>query len=241
MAELGSIARQSGVPVSLHGTGGAWMLVSENVDDSRLASFVEHSLDRKVCNTLNVVCLPRGRSRDLVSVVVDAADRAARRRGSSARFHAVGDAFTLLAAVAPGEIEVRRATGVVSEPRVTPSTVSDLGVEHEWEENPELSVVLVDSLDEAVELFNEWSPHFVASVVTSSDEERERAFAALDAPFVGDGFTRWVDGQFALLRPELGLSNWQSGRLFARGGVLSGDSVFTVRLRVSQDDASLHR
>ena len=242
VAELGSIARQSGVPVSLHGTGGAWMLVSDDADDtSRLSSFVEHSLDRKVCNTLNVVCLPRTRAQELASLVVDAADRAASRRGVSARFHAVDDAFGLLAGIAPGETEVHRVDGVVNEPRVTPSTVPDLAVEHEWETNPELSVVLVDTLDEAVELFNRWSPHFVASVVTSSDGERERAFAALDAPFVGDGFTRWVDGQFALLRPELGLSNWQSGRLFARGGVLSGDSVYTVRLRVSQHDASLHR
>ncbi len=241
VAELGSIARQSGVPVSLHGTGGAWMLVSSDADDARLSSFVEHSLDRKVCNTLNVVCLPRARAADLAAVVVGAADRAAGRRGLSARFHAVGDAYDLLARIAAGETEVRRAQGAVTEPRVTPSVVADLATEHEWEENPELSVVLVDSLDEAVDLFNEWSPRFVASVVTSSDQDRERVFAALDAPFVGDGFTRWVDGQFALLRPELGLSNWQSGRLFARGGVLSGDSVYTVRLRVSQHDASLHR
>ena len=57
----------------------------------------------------------------------------------------------------------------------------------------------------------------------------------------GDGFTRWVDGQFALLQPELGLSNWQAGRLFGRGGVLSGDSVYTVRLRASIIDPELHR
>ena len=53
--------------------------------------------------------------------------------------------------------------------------------------------------------------------------------------------TRWVDGQYALGKPELGLSNWQFGRLFGRGGVLSGDSVFTVRTRVTQTDAAVHR
>ena len=143
--------------------------------------------------------------------------------------------------LAPGEVSVRRAHGVSREPRVTAADVADLAVEHEWEENPELSVVLVDSLDEAVALFNRWSPRFVASVVSRSVDTCDRVYAALDAPFVGDGFTRWVDGQFALLRPELGLSNWQSGRLFARGGVLSGDSVFTVRLRVTQSDETLHR
>jgi glutamate-5-semialdehyde dehydrogenase len=62
-----------------------------------------------------------------------------------------------------------------------------------------------------------------------------------NAPFVGDGFTRWVDGQFALNRPELGLSNWEFGRLFGRGGVLSGESAFTVRLRAIQEDIDLAR
>ena len=66
-------------------------------------------------------------------------------------------------------------------------------------------------------------------------------FNRVDAPFVGDGFTRWVDGQYALDRPELGLSNWEFGRLFGRGGVLSGDSVYTVRSRVTQTDQSLRR
>ena len=66
-------------------------------------------------------------------------------------------------------------------------------------------------------------------------------WSGLDAPFVGDGFTRWVDGQYALDRPELGLSNWQHGRLLARSGVLSGDSVFTLRTRAFQQDPDLHR
>jgi glutamate-5-semialdehyde dehydrogenase len=50
-----------------------------------------------------------------------------------------------------------------------------------------------------------------------------------------------VDGQYALSKPELGLSNWAEGRLFARGGVLSGDGVFTVRTRVRQSDPHLDR
>ena len=58
---------------------------------------------------------------------------------------------------------------------------------------------------------------------------------------VGNGFTRWVDGQFALDRPELGLSNWEHGRLLGRSGILSGDSVYTVRTRATQSDPDLHR
>ena len=99
----------------------------------------------------------------------------------------------------------------------------------------------VDSLAEAVDLFNRYSPRLAASLISDDTGEQEWFYAAIDAPFVGNGFTRWVDGQFALDQPELGLSNWQSGRLFARGGVLSGDSVYTVRLRADVRDHSLHR
>ena len=67
------------------------------------------------------------------------------------------------------------------------------------------------------------------------------AFDPIAARAIGDGMTRWVDGQYALNRPELGLSNWQFGRLFGRGGVLSGDSVYTVRTRATQEDPELRR
>ncbi len=63
VAQLGAVARQHGVPVSLHGTGGAWVVVSEHADTTVVAKAVEHSLDRKVCNTMNVCCIPRSRAR----------------------------------------------------------------------------------------------------------------------------------------------------------------------------------
>jgi len=239
VAELGAIAQQSGIPVSLHGTGGAWMIVGASADPDRLSQVVEHSLDRKVCNTLNVVAVVRSRAEELVPVVMASADRAAGRRGLRARVHAVGDA---LGHCGPAEIiEVRRADGVHTEPRVTAGAVDSLGHEFEWEDTPEFHVVLVDDVAAAAGLFNEHSPQFIVSCVSESPEDHETVWRQCNAPFVGDGFTRWVDGQFALLRPELGLSNWQSGRLFSRSGILSGDSGYTVRLRVRQTDAGLHR
>jgi glutamate-5-semialdehyde dehydrogenase len=99
----------------------------------------------------------------------------------------------------------------------------------------------VNDVDEAVALFNRQSPRLVATLIAADAAQQERFYQAIDAPFVGDGFTRWVDGQYALRRTELGLSNWQHGRLFARGGVLSGDGVFTVRTRARQSDPDLHR
>lgn len=239
VSELGSIARQAGVPVSLHGTGGAWMIVGASADASRLALVVRHSLDRKVCNTLNVVCIVRDRARELVPVVLGAADDAASARGLRARVHAVGDAFALC-----GDAElitVVRSDGQHTEPNVSVAAEALLSHEFEWEATPEFALVLVDSVVDACDLFNVHSPQFVVSCISADRTEQETVWSACNAPFVGDGFTRWVDGQFALLRPELGLSNWQSGRLFARSAILSGDSAFSVRLRVEQSDPDLHR
>lgn len=243
VAELGSIAQQSGLPVSLHGTGGAWILVGRTAGRDRLSAVVEHSLDRKVCNTLNVICVPESVAGELVPVVWEASHRAAARRGTLPRIHAVNGAERFLTNVREGDnrIDVMRADGVVRESQVSVGDVDNLGHEFEWEETPEFHLVLVDSMDHAVDLFNAYSPQFIASVISSDPGELEAVWDSVNAPFFGDGFTRWVDGQFALERPELGLSNWQSGRLFARSGILSGDSAYSVRVRVRQENPELRR
>lgn len=240
VSELGSIAQQSGVSVSLHGTGGAWMIVGEQCDAKRFSAVVEYSLDRKVCNTLNTVCIVKSRAEELLPVLFDAAHRAGRSRGHSPRIHAV-EGCHLHFAFPDHEIDVVREGQVAKEAQVSTASIDILGHEFEWEENPEFAVAVVDSVSEAVELFNRYSPQFVVSVISESAEEQAHVWSGANAPFVGDGMTRWVDGQFALLRPELGLSNWENGRLFARSGILSGDSAFTVRLRVKQSDSTLHR
>jgi glutamate-5-semialdehyde dehydrogenase len=222
VAQLGAVARQHGVPVSLHGTGGAWMMVAHDASPEVLEQAVLHSLDRKVCNTLNVCCVEAAAAERLVPVVVAAARRAAAVRGASPVLHATASALALV-------------------PGATEQAVDTLGTEWEWENDPELSIVVVDSVADAVELFNRYSPRFVASLIGGDAVVRQRFSDTVDAPFVGDGFTRWVDGQFAFDQPELGLSNWQSGRLFARGGVLSGDSVYTVRTLATVRDHGLHR
>ena len=139
------------------------------------------------------------------------------------------------------EIIVHRSEGEKNEPQVTVSSIESLYTEYEWEENPEFAIVLVDNIGEAVDLFNTYSPQFIVSVISENSSEQQSVWTSTNAPFVGDGFTRWVDGQFSLLRPEMGLSNWENGRLFGRSGILSGDSAFTVRLRAHQTDANIHR
>lgn len=242
VAQLGAVARQAGVAVSLHGTGGAWLVAGASADPDRVASVVYHSLDRKVCNTLNVCCIVAPAASVLVPRFLAALEAAADRRGVPAKLHVASGAE----AYVPVEwfertVPVRRASGDVEEAQAEPIALDELGAEWEWEESPEVSLAVVTDVDEAIALFNAFSPHLVASLVSADAGEHERFWAGIDAPFVGDGFTRWVDGQYALGRPELGLSNWQHGRLLARSAVLSGDSVHTVRTRVVQHDPDLHR
>ena len=239
VAELGAIARQAGTPVSLHGTGGAWMIVGKRFDEERLALCVEHSLDRKVCNTLNTVCVVGPAAPRAVPVIIAAAESAARRRGCAPVVHATEQAIGLCGA--PKRVSVTRADGTRDEESPVMCGAGDLGHEFEWEENPEFHVHVVSDVAEAVALFNGLAPRFIVSCISDDERDHELVWEGCDAPFVGDGFTRWVDGQFALLRPELGLSNWQGGRLFARSAVLSGDSAFSVRLRVRQHDPGVHR
>jgi glutamate-5-semialdehyde dehydrogenase len=242
VAQLGAIARQAGNPVSLHGTGGAWIVASAEASPDRLRAVVQHSLDRKVCNTLNTCVVVASAADQLVPEVLAGLEAAAGARGVNPKLHvAEGSESFVPVGWFDTSVKIARADGEHEEPKAEPIGRGALGVEWEWEDSPEITLVVVDSVREAVNLFNEQSPRFVASLVSEDPSEQQEFFEAIDAPYVGDGFTRWVDGQYALGKPELGLSNWEGGRLFGRSGILSGDSVFTVRLRVTQTDENVHR
>jgi glutamate-5-semialdehyde dehydrogenase len=203
VALLGAIAAQHGIPASLHGTGGAWIYVEPSASPEALENVLRHSLDRKVCNTLNVLLLDRA-ARDSLGPVCERVLRAL-----GARVH------------------VARGSEGVVEGEALP--IEDLGREWEWESTPELAFVVADGLDEAAALHDRHSPHFVASVLSRREGAFEQFYARVDAPYVGNAFTRWVDGQWAWDRPELGLTNWERGRLLGRSGFLSGDDIVSVR------------
>ena len=230
VALLGEIAQQHGIPASLHGTGGAWMVVSTVADLDRLRNVVQHSLDRKVCNTLNTVVMTRANLENNLQPIIDGISIAASQRNTHAVLHLDAQVVDALnRCVVPETFQIDSIDH------------QSLGTEWEWENSPEVSIVVVDNSEQAVALFNRYSPSFVLSVLSDDDQEIEYAWLSSNAPFFGDGMTRWVDGQYALRKPELGLSNWQNGRTFARGGILSGDSIFTVRYRVRQIDATIKR
>jgi glutamate-5-semialdehyde dehydrogenase len=208
------------------------LLIDRGADGDRIAAVIDASLDRKVCNTVNVVGLPTAAGDEWAAAAAGAVVAAKRRRGRLvvhcrvAERDFVSDVFSRTGA----EVTVIEHT-------------SDefLATEWEWDEDPEVSVIGIDDVEEGTRLFNRYSPQFVVSIVSSDPRAVEKVYEAANAPFVGDGFTRWVDGQYALNRPELGLSNWQSGRLFARGGILSGDGVFSVRYVARHTDPTQRR
>ncbi|MDJ0792038.1 MAG: aldehyde dehydrogenase family protein [Acidimicrobiia bacterium] len=241
-SQLGAVARQAGNAVSLHGTGGAWIVAGEDADVQDFAAAVYRSLDRKVCNTVNTVCIPQHRADDLVPAFLHALERAGEKRGVNSKLHVDPSAV----AVVPEDwfmrtVPISRAQGLVEEPQAERLEGGRLGHEWEWEDSPEVTLCMVSSVDEAVTLFNRFSPKFAASLVSQDGAAHDRFFATIDSPFVGNGFTRWVDGQYAFAKPELGLSNWEHGRLFGRSGILSGDSAYSVRVRAVQDDPDIGR
>ncbi|MEE8603444.1 aldehyde dehydrogenase family protein [Euzebya tangerina] len=239
---LGAVARLAGIPASLHGTGGAWIVAGPSADADDFGQAVTRSLDRKVCNTLNTCVITADRADELVPVFLDAITAAGEARGVATKLHVEVDSTGHI----PQEwfdrsVPIARAGGEVVEPQAQPIASTDLGVEWEWEDSPEITLVVVPETAEAIRLFNAQSPQFVASLLATDPSEHERFFNQINAPFVGNGLTRWVDGQYALSTPELGLSNWEHGRLFGRGGILSGNSVFTVRTRAIQDRPDIAR
>jgi glutamate-5-semialdehyde dehydrogenase len=249
VAVLGSLARQAGVPVSLHGTGGAWLVAARRCTPEDLERVVTASLDRKVCNTLNVCCILASEAARLVPAFLRGLSLAGERRGQAFKLHvavakppaAPSEPRVALSSLPAdvGELFERRVTvvraeGPVQEPQAEWLEDAELGREWEWEETPEVTLKLVGDLDQAIALCNAHSPKLVACLLSPDPAEQTHFFNQVDAPFIGDDYTRWVDGQLALRRPELGLSNWEHGRLLARGGVLSGDSIYTVRTRARQ-------
>jgi glutamate-5-semialdehyde dehydrogenase len=242
VAELGAVASQAGTPVSLHGTGGAWMALAASAPPGVVTAAVANSLDRKVCNTLNVCAVLRSHADAHVAAVLDGLEAAADRRGVPARLHVVaGGEDVVPPAWFERMVTIERAGGPNREPAASRLEPAELGVEWEWEQSPELTLVVVEQLGEAVELFNRYSPHFVASLISDDPTEQDWFYGAVDAPFVGNGFTRWVDGQYALDAPELGLSNWQTGRALGRGAILSGDGIHTIRYRAEIRDHDVRR
>src|SRR5690606_23548612 len=148
VATLGGLAQQAGVPVSLHGTGGAWIIAGESASAERLESAVFDSLDRKVCNTLNTACLPESQAARLLPALLKGLERAAARREQPFKLHVTREhQGRLPAELFERDVVIRRAEGDVAEKQAELLDENQLGVEWEWEEAPEISLTFVRSTD----------------------------------------------------------------------------------------------
>ncbi len=155
VAQLGAVARQAGTPVSLHGTGGAWLIAGADADAGRFGEAVFNSLDRKVCNTLNVCCIVRARADDLTPIFLDAARRAGERRGAVTRVHWVDPpaeppTWPAHRADDGRPISARNGSGMIRR---------------------RCRCVIVESVEAAIALFNRHSPRFAASLI-AEDADR---------------------------------------------------------------------
>ena len=93
--------------------------------------------------------------------------RAGERRGHGCKLHvASGDEALIPTTWMDARATVRRAEGDREEPQVELLEAADLSREWEWEDTPEVSLKIVDSLDEAISLFNRHSPRFSASLIS---------------------------------------------------------------------------
>ena len=113
VAQLGAVAKQSGIPVSLHGTGGAWLVGSSNSDPEMFKSVIYHSLDRKVCNTLNTCCITKEAASVLVPEFLAALTEASEIRGANAKLHITESTDSFIPEVWRGNVQSERAEEVI--------------------------------------------------------------------------------------------------------------------------------
>ena len=210
------------------------MVVSTQVDDGRLHDAVVRSLDRKVCNTLNTCCLVKdGNAAHRAAVVLTALQQAGAARGQFVKLHvAAGSEALVPSALFTTQVPVVRSAGPVNEPQAEIIDAADLGVEWEWEDTPEVTLVAVDSLDKAMALFNRHSPRLVGTLISKEPAEHRRFLR--DARRALRRRRPHALGGRPVRAGQTGagaVHNWEDGRLFGRGGVLTGDSVYTVRTR----------
>jgi glutamate-5-semialdehyde dehydrogenase len=166
---LGSLAQSAGVPVSLHGTGGAWLIAGASASPKNLTATVRDSLDRKVCNTVNTCCIPLAQASLLVPAFLEGMRLAAQIRKTEFKLHvAEGSEDFVPTELFSKQVLVARAEGQVQEAQAQMIASDRLGHEWEWDDSPEVTLKVVEDVAEAVRLFNEQSPQFVASLLISS-------------------------------------------------------------------------
>ena len=90
---------------------------------------------------------------------LEAIKRAGERRGALPKLHVLDASVEYVSREwFERSVPISRAEGEILELQAEPIAQERLGDEWEWEESPEVTIAVVDSVDEAVEWFNRYSP-----------------------------------------------------------------------------------
>jgi glutamate-5-semialdehyde dehydrogenase len=214
-ASLARLAAEHGVRTLAHAEGGGVLYIHEGADPAGALRIAENSLDRLgVCNRLNLALVDAGRTDVIPGLLELFRARSLDVRGTERARAAAGDGVAPL----------------------------DRPLGHDWTSDPDrvssVTLDVVGSLDEAVEIANDETSGLAAAIVTD-DEAAARRF--LDAYRGTAAYwqapTRFTDG-FALTgAPETGINvDWTPG---PRGPVTYRD-LWLRQYRVV-GDGSQHR
>jgi glutamate-5-semialdehyde dehydrogenase len=134
VAQLGGIARRQGTPVSLHGTGGAWMLVTPSADRRARRGDGAQLARPQGLQHAERVLRRAGRRRRLVPVVLGRSRRprrAGRSRSSTSSCATTSERAEVQRVVGPGwfdrTVASHAPSGPVPEVRAEELDVADLG------------------------------------------------------------------------------------------------------------------
>lgn len=184
-----TVVTESSVPVIETGAGVVHIVLDESAPlDSARDIVVNAKVQRpSVCNAVETVLVHRAAADRLIAPVVDALQRQG--------------------VVVHGDAEVSaRADGIV------PATDDDWSLEHL---SLDLSMRVVDDLDDALEHIRTYSTHHTESIITADAANGERFLAEVDSAVVMvNASTRFTDGGEFGFGAEVGIS---TQKLHARG------------------------
>ncbi|GIS55336.1 MAG: hypothetical protein Ct9H90mP30_0210 [Actinomycetota bacterium] len=82
--------------------------------------------------------------------VFGALTEASEARGANAKLHITESTDSFIPDAWRGNVAIERAEGEVIEPQTEEIQIDEIGVEWEWENSPEVTLVVVESVSEAI-------------------------------------------------------------------------------------------
>ncbi|MGR6741538.1 glutamate-5-semialdehyde dehydrogenase [Microbacterium arborescens] len=184
-----TVVTESTVPVIETGAGVVHIVLDESAPLDWARDIVVNAKAQRpsVCNAVETVLVVRSAAERLIPPVSEALT------GAGVRIH--------------GDDDVRRLV-----PRAVPATEDDWATEHM---SLDLSMRVVDDLDDALEHIRRYSTMHTEAIVTADEANAERFLAEVDAAVVmANASTRFTDGGEFGFGAEVGIS---TQKLHARG------------------------